>query len=347
MHRKIIPVVCMFAIIALVAGCGGGGSEEAVSNTTTLEGTVYAEGVTTSQADGPQGQPVPDCPVEAVRARTHQHLGQTTTDEQGRYRFEGLNAGEDVEVRAHLQDGRQLMARTRIQQRTQEADVDADTTMSAVCARLMDEAPSTNPPEDVPVNETVRQVCEQYHNQHRFQYGNLDGTPPDFSDGEQTRQAAEQLLDEAAEDAIQKALQNRDQESCDRAVDMHAARMRHFDDVEMPWSEQARQTVSEALQRGWEGSPEDAAQAAEGAWGRQIAADNINRARERIQDTHPEFGGEAMNALEAAAITVMEGGSEDDSGGPPGGDPGDGADQDVTAQNPEEFEAYLDNLLTE
>lgn len=347
MYQRIIPVISVLALIALIAGCGGGGGGEAAVPTSSLQGTVYAEGVATSQVNAPQGEPVPDCPVEAVRARSGQRLGQTTTDEGGRYRFEGLHAGTDTEVRAQLRDGRRLMTRTRLHEGNCQADVDAGSTMSAMCARLMDGASSTEPARDVPVNETARQVCARYHQQHRFQYGQLNGTPPDFSNPQETQQAAEALLNEAARDAIQRAIQQRDRESCDEAVDMYAAQMRRFEGVDMPWSEQARETVSNALQRGWEGSPEEVAQAAEGAWGRQIAAENIRRARERIQQRHPDFKGEALNALEAAAIAVMEGGSDQDTGEHPGGGNGDGADEHPGPETPEQFQAYLDTLLAQ
>lgn len=332
--QRLTILLAAIAAIALIAGCGGGDSGETATDTPTdtavLEGTVYATGVTGAQVDEPVGDPVPDCPVTMTRAQTRQQIGQTRTNDQGQYRFEGVTSGDDVEIGARLRDGRRLMTRTRTQDGTCQADVDADTTMVAACRRLMDNAPTADPVEDVPVNDTVGEVCEQYQHQHSFQYGELNGSPPDFSDAEETQQAAEALLDAAASDAVHRAIQNRDRQSCDDAVDMTAARLRHFEDVDMPWNDQVREQIADAMENGWEGSPEDVADAAGKAFGRQIAADHITQARERIRQRHPEFQGEALNALEAAALAVM----------------GDGPDDPIQAENAQQFQQYVNNLVS-
>ena len=115
MRWTMLVVACTVMAGLLVGGCGGGGEDLVGSAGTTLEGTVYTSSISTAAAENgaaAQGTPVPDCEVTVERVRDRQELASGRTNDEGRYRFEGLPTGDDVLVRARLRSGELLQART-------------------------------------------------------------------------------------------------------------------------------------------------------------------------------------------------------------------------------------------
>ncbi len=309
MLMRLMGVLMLVAMVGLMAGCGGGGSSVPAVGTSSVEGTVYEPATATravaDSAAGPnQGVPAGDCLVVAERARDRQRLRSTRTDAGGRYVMEGLMLGEDVLISAELPSGEQLMARLRIRNRQHQADITEDTTMAAACRQLLDEV-GGGPPEGDDVDEIVGQICWEYQDRHRYQYGHHGSMRPDFSDSGAVGDAAADLLAAATDDAVATALQTRLRADCEAAVNMVVARLRQRERMEFSWDVETRTQAAVAMQNRWQGAPEQVAEAASGVLGCQASAGDIVQARDRLRERIREFQGDGMEAPEALGCLCL------------------------------------------
>ncbi len=130
--RSCLAMVCTSVLVALVSGCGGGSSPVSDVDTSTVEGVVYlpADGgmMEVAMADGSDApEPAANCQVTCTRERNRRRLRSTTTDGQGRYRFEGLPRGQEVSITADLPNGEQLRTRLRLRNRIHRVDISEGT----------------------------------------------------------------------------------------------------------------------------------------------------------------------------------------------------------------------------
>jgi hypothetical protein len=126
--RFSFAMLSISALAALLCGCGGGTGPAPEGDTSTVEGIVYlpadAGALEAAMADpATPCDPAVDCPVTCTRDRDRRRLGQTATDGQGRYRFEGLPRGEDVTITAELPNGEQLQTRLRLRNRLHRVEI--------------------------------------------------------------------------------------------------------------------------------------------------------------------------------------------------------------------------------
>jgi hypothetical protein len=132
LDRSCLAMVCTSMLVALVGGCGGGGSPVSDAGTSTVVGVVYlpADGGTmeVAMADGSDApKPAANCQVTCTRERDRRRLRTTTTDGQGRYRFEGLSRGQEVSITADLPNGEQLRTRLRLRNQIHRMDISEGT----------------------------------------------------------------------------------------------------------------------------------------------------------------------------------------------------------------------------
>ncbi|MGD9495166.1 MAG: hypothetical protein AB7Y46_02530 [Armatimonadota bacterium] len=318
-----ICLAVVAAVVALaIAGCGGGESvsDEASMGTASVAGTVFGTGALESaalqtaawaaQADG-AAQPVPDCPVEVLRERDRAQLRAGRTDERGQFRFEGLPAGETVMVQARLRTGEQLMAHVRLRAGECRADIDGDSTMAAVCARLALGRGGPTSAHEQDIAEQVAGSCLQHHRRNRYRYGGLNGTGPSFDDGAQVAQAAGALLGAATDEALRTALRTRTQAQCERAVRLMQGRLQQIEGERLPWDAQACQRLATALRTGQTVAPERVAAALSRVQGQQVAVEAVQRALQRLRERLGDaLHSEAPGLCEAAAAVCTMDGSE-------------------------------------
>ena len=312
--RSIWIVACMSIVVgALVAaGCGGGGEALGpVPSGTTLEGLVSTSGLSPAANVDVAQVPAADCQVTVERARDGWQIADGRTDDQGRYRFTGLPAGEEALVRARLRSGERLRTRLTLRDGTCRADVNEETTLADECRQL---SAGGGPPVDAnerQVAEVASGECLRYHEQHRYQYGELGGSPPDFSDDQAIGAAALALLDAATGDALTRARQTQRLQECQGAVTMVAASLRAHQEAQFTWSEQVRQQTALALQQGQSFTPQQVAQAAGSALGEPVDGAAVERMRQRIRATLRRAGAAELDPVEALVGLCMGDGSGD------------------------------------
>lgn len=278
----------------MLAGCGGGGvgpdDGAATLNTADIEGTVYAPagvlvaGVSYTAQDTEVGVPVPDCPVEAVRERDQMRLRTGRTDERGQFRFTDLPAGETVTVRARLRSGERLMTRLRLRAGECRADVNEDTTLAAVCARLCLGADGATDDDEAALADEVAEVCLQYQMRNRYCYGHHNGDRPQFEDPADVEATATDLLAAATGEALEQAWRTRSEEDCARAIRMLRAHVQQRLGEDVPWDSQIMQQLTNALRNGDTVSAQRLADALSRGLGREIAVEAIERVMAQLQE---------------------------------------------------------------
>ncbi len=301
MQTVLMMTVAVAALV--VAGCGGGGGDAiAPTSGVTLTGTVLTSGmVTASAVDKQAGEaPVPDCPVTVERLRDRQRLDEGQTDGEGRFRFEGLPAGEQLTVRAHLGNGEELQARVQLRSGNCQAEVSEATTLAAACQQALGDA-GTLSAEEAAVVATAAGACERYQRQNGFAYEGSNGQRPDFSNAGEVNLAAMAALTEATSEALQLARQTRAAGDCQAAADLMAAMLQARKHMSFMWSEQVRHRVAQALADGLGISDEDLAGAAGEALGVPVAVQTMAQVRERVRAMLHEGTGGEMDAVEALA----------------------------------------------
>ena len=200
MSRFIGPAAMLvtLALILAIGGCGGGTATHTSSadNTSTLQGIVYSSGMQPTQAgQAPAAQPLYFGSVTVRRTSNNAYVADTMTDSTGRYNFAAVPRGLDVTLTCAAPSGEQLMTRTRLNARDCTADIDEDTTLATHCVMLVREAAGGNI-DNATENATWR-ACIQFQRAHRFHFGNLNGSRPDFCNRESIEEAAQALLDAA------------------------------------------------------------------------------------------------------------------------------------------------------
>jgi len=309
-----IAVMSLIAgLMVVLGGCGGGGTGLSSAETASVEGIVYAPAASTRSVElaaagpgpgGGMGEPAEGCLVIVERARDRQRLQTTTTGAGGAYAVEGLALGEDVLIQAELPSGEKLRARLRLQYQHQNCDVNEDTTMAAAVRQVLDEAGGA-PAAGDPLDESVGELCYEYQYQHRYQYGHHNGNGPDFSEPDAVTEAAVDLLAAATDAAVGTALQTRLRADCGNAVDMIVARLRQRERMEFSWDAETRTQAALAMQSGWQGTPEQVADAASGVPGCQASAGDVVQARDRLRERIREFQGVSLEAPEALGCLCL------------------------------------------
>ncbi|NLO73716.1 MAG: hypothetical protein GX100_06340 [candidate division WS1 bacterium] len=247
-----------------------------------------------------------DCPVTAREARTQRQLGATRTDGQGRYQLTGLPSGADVEVTAALAGGVLLRTRLRLRERSCQADLDEDTTMAAMCRRLLDASVTEPTQDDQEVEEAAGAVCYRYQQQHRYTYRrHYAGERPDLSNEPEMEEAAEDLLVEAANHAVATALQTRTRAECQSAVTMIVAALRVRERMQFSWDGETRNRAALALENQVRRSPAQAAAAVAGALQLALSQVEMEQARDRLRQLLNAFEGGTMEAVEVCACLCV------------------------------------------
>ncbi len=316
-----LTIVAAAAIV--LAGCGGGGGQPAddpgTIGTASVSGTVYAPDTSgTAQVEATQadtdGEPVPNCPVEVLTEPDGEQLASGTTDETGEYEFHGLPADVPVTVEAHVPDVGQLMSRVRLRAGNSRADVNADSTLAAWCARLAraegpeggeEEQPG---PEDEETADEVAEECHRFREQHGPPSRAGQAAPPDFANAGEVREAARSLLGATAGEALEEAVASRDEDDAHRAVRLVIALLRARYDSRIDWPQPLVESLVGSLTT--EATSVEAAAEALGQVREQdVTADMVQRLLQHLREG---FGiGEVDRAPEVvevvAAVSVATG----------------------------------------
>jgi len=315
MRRATLVLACGLAAAGLLAaGCGGGGVGVTGTDGAVLEGTVYSSGVSpasTGDTKAAQGDPVPDCDMTVQRARDRQQLATGRTDAQGRYRFAGLPAGEDVVVQAHLRSGDLLQTRLRLRDGTCQADVTEDTTLVATAQGMVDTPGQPATTDDAEVGQTVAQACMQHQQQHRYRYGGLNGSRPDFANAGEVEGASLALMRAAAADAVGEARQTAGEADCRRAAELVAAQLRAEGHTASTWTSYVRRRVAWSLMQRQRWTPEEVATAMRRINSAGASARDMERVRDRIRQMIRDHLGQDLDAIEAVGgVCVGDGQAE-------------------------------------
>ena len=266
MLRSTHLLAALVMTTVVIAGCGGGGGTLGpLTDTASVQGTVYTTGIAPSADGASGGVPAPGAEVTAVREPGGQTLATTTADGGGQYALSGLPAGEQIMLRARLQSGEQLRARVRLQSRNCQADINEDTTMAA-CDDALQQALRTRLQGDC--EEAV--VMIEARPRQRNELGEAWG---------------EQLRERLA-----RALQHRWQASAQevaQAASHTLGQQIQAGDIER-WREQLRQRI-----RAFEGQNMEALEAAALCSGDQDRLQDQDRTRLQTRDQLRDF----LNAL--------------------------------------------------
>ena len=310
MIRQTVVALAMGAIaLAALTGCGGGSGTAAPNvGAATLEGYVYGPSVSTATVDAAAADtaanPAAFCQVSVERTRTRARIATTQTDATGHYYFGGLPANVDATVRATLGSGAQLMSRVRLHSRTQRADIDENTTMSAACQLQVGDADGT-PADDEDLDQTVGQMCLQYQLQHRYQYRSGQQGPPDIGDPGDVADAAVDLLAAATDDAVTRARLTRRQQHCEDAVTMIQARLRQREGMSGLWDAETRRRAAEAMRLGRRITAGQLAEAWSRVLGTDVTQGDVARARDRLRERIHAFDGEQMEVPEGLGCPAL------------------------------------------
>ncbi len=132
-YRTLLSLVSVGTLVIALTGCGGGTGPLPDAETSAVEGVVYlpadrgATEVFAADAAAQNPEPAAYCNVVCERERDRHRLGSTSTDGQGRYRFEGLPRGQDVTITAELPSGEQLRTRLRLRNRFHRVEISEGT----------------------------------------------------------------------------------------------------------------------------------------------------------------------------------------------------------------------------
>lgn len=288
------------------AGCGGGGAPDGTGTVGAagITGTVYAPaeaGVAAIEpaAAGDPGEPAPECPVEVRTEPGGQRLASGLTDGAGQFRFAGLPAGATVIVEARVAGCEPLLARARLRVGSSRADVTAQTTLAAICARLaLGEGEGAGPGDQEFAGE-VAEACLQYQARNGYQF--RQGGPPDFGDAGEIEQAASDLLSATTADALERARETRSEQDCERAVRMMMAHLCERGETELRWTEQVVAQLAWALREGAVNEGE-VGQVMSRIMNREITAEQVREALRALwQRLGMEEPGRAPEVLEVVA----------------------------------------------
>ncbi len=303
MRWTMLLVASSVAAGLLVGGCGGGG-EQVASAGSTLAGTVYSSSVSPAAAGNDkaaQDAPAPDCEVTVERVRDRQELASGRTDGQGRYRFEGLPTGDDVLVRAQLRSGEVLQTRTRLRNRACQADVTEDTTLVATAWGTVDQVGEPATANEREVGEAVAEACMSYQEQHRYEYGGMNGRGPDFTNQQQVGDTSMELLKAAEGDAVDQARQTAGEANCQRAADLVAAQLRAQGDTDFTWSAELRRRVAWSLMQRHNWTPDEVANVLDRVNSAGVSVEDVERLRTRVRQMIRERLDPDLDAVEAVA----------------------------------------------
>lgn len=297
-------------LMLLLGGCGGGtgggSGPESVTQSASVQGTVYAPSVAAAAAgQGHVDTPAADCKVTARRLRDDRSLGATHTDGTGRYRLQGLPTGEEAVIEAVLGTGERLRTRLRLQAGNCNADVDEDTTMAAGCRELLDGASEEPEGTEALDEELIEGLCNQYQTRHRYQYGGLGGRRPDLTNPEAQADAADGLLVAAGNAAIVRARTARSDGNCVAAVQMTMACLRVGEAMGYTWDEETQQVMARATAAGRELQVREVAAVASRVTGGTVAEGDLLRLRQQLRRRLEAFAGDAMDPLEAMACLSL------------------------------------------
>jgi len=311
MAGRIGWTVGLLGLLAVVlGGCGGGtggGSEpESVAQSASVQGTVYAPSVSAAAAgQGQTGSPAGDCQVTARRLRDGKSLGTTRTDGAGRYRLQGLPAGEEAVIDAVLRTGERLRTRLRLQDGSCTANVDEDTTMAAACRELLDGASEEPEGTEALDEELIEGLCNQYQTRHRYQYGGLGGRRPDLTSPEAQAGAADELLVAAGNAAVERARTARSESNCLAAIQMAMACLRAGEAMGYTWDEETQRTMARAMAEGRVLQVRDVAAVASRVMDGTVSEGDLLQLRRQLRQRLEAFAGDAMDPLQAMACLSL------------------------------------------
>lgn len=271
---------------AVLAGCGGsvgtdGTGQPQTANTSVLQGTVYTSGpIPAAAGEAPGARPLYDATVQLRRMDNNAYVADTMTSSTGRYHFPSLQRGLDLLIVVSARSGEVLMGRALLDAATVTADIDEDTTLVTRCQLLARANGGGQVGEDV--EATVSMLCAQFQHQHRYQYGNLGGERPDFTNQDAQWRAAAALLRAATDWAVQCARETGDDQWCERAVQMVQARLQAEGRINFPFDAALRARIANALRNRAAFAEEDIAAAISAALGQPLTIQSLANLRAQI-----------------------------------------------------------------
>jgi len=311
--KPIILALLMAAVGLLSAGCGGGTGTDVTTadpeNKTTLSGTVYTSGPLPAAAgEAPGAQLLYDATVVVRRVVNNAYVTDTRTNSTGRYNIAGLDRGLDALLTCTSPTGEVLMTRALLDAREVTADIDEDTTLVTRCQLLMRANGGGETSPDVEV--TVAQLCMQFQQQHRYEYGSLGGVRPDFTNEDAQWRAAAALLAAATDDAVNQARNSRTAQHCERAVNMVCARLQAEGLIDFDLDAATRAAIAQALRGGAGFSADDIAVALSAALDKAVTVADLDAIRGRIDWCCVRGRTGELDIVEATAAACASGGGD-------------------------------------
>ncbi len=252
MYRIMIAasVVLAVASMAVLGGCGSTAcAPSPVDTSTTLQGVVYTSGYVPAQAgQAPGAQVVFYGSVTVRRTSNGSYIADTQTSSTGRYMMRNLPRGPEVTITCASPSGEQLMTTATLNGPDVTADIDEDTTLVTQCLMLMRN--NGGGVTSDAIEAAVQQLCMQWQQAHRYEYGECNGNRPDFTDRAAIRAAAMALLAAAADNAVQQAGADGSLDACLQAVDMVCGKLRAEGQMQGNLDTLARQAAAAALRNG-------------------------------------------------------------------------------------------------
>lgn len=304
--KSLLVLAVMLAVACVLSGCGGGGDENAASSASTamVAGTVTAPAAaTTAAAENPAAY----CQVTVENAQTRTRLGSGQADGSGQYSIGPIRSGQTIMVRATLRSGVLLKARAQVRDGSCQADVDQDTTVAAAVVESLQAVGVT----DEDLQGAAYGVCVQYQAQNRYRYRTAGNVPPDFTNPDEIRETAGELLDAATQAAMATAIATRSPGDCSNALAMVEARLRAGDATSAGWGAEVRKRLSVAMQKGRKFTVEEVAEAATAAVQGAVQTAGGDKVRHQFEQQIRHHYAGTMEGPEAVEVLCASDGTPD------------------------------------
>jgi len=186
------------------------------------------------------------------------------------------------------------------------ADIDEDTTLVTRCQLLMRANGGGQTSADV--ETTVWQLCMQFQQANRYQYGTLGGERPDFTNQDAQWRAAAALLAAATDAAVGHARGSGNAQRCEQAVNMVLARLQAEGRISFTLEAAVRAQMARALRSGRTFTEEDIARALTIALGESVTVESLCGVRGRLDWACVRGRTGSLDIVEATAAMCSSGG---------------------------------------